>query len=230
VLWQPLQHRLEGILPVFGWLIVVGLVLQPVGDVLKQLVLADVAERTQIITMLCEGSSMRSISRVADVSINTVSTLRVEAGEACLAIHEETVRNVNASRIHCDEIWSFCYAKGKTAKLLKDKPEGAGDVWTWTALDADTKLIVSFYFGDRSGASAIELMDDLRDRLANRVQLTTDGHKAYLEAVSCDARNAADGEGFTLRASTPLSKSRLAGGGDDQERTVFQLPSINLDR
>ncbi len=126
---------------------------------------------------------MRSISRVADVSINTVSKLLVEAGTACLAIHDETVRNVKASRVQCDEIWSFCYAKDKNVKLAKDAPEGAGDVWTWTALDADTKLIVSYFVGDRSSQSAIILMDDLRDRLANRVQLTTDGHRAYFEAV-----------------------------------------------
>ena len=141
------------------------------------------AKRTQILAMLCEGSSMRSISRVADVSINTVSKLLVEAGEACLAIHDETVRGVKASRIQCDEIWSFCHAKQKNVVTAKAAPEGAGDVWTWTALDADTKLIVSFYVGDRSGESAMTLMDDLRARLANRVQLTTDGHKAYLEAV-----------------------------------------------
>jgi IS1 family transposase len=107
----------------------------------------------------------------------------VEAGEACLAIHDETVRNVKVSRIQCDEIWSFCHAKAKNVASAKAAPEGAGDVWTWTAIDADTKLIVSYYVGDRSGEAAIELMDDLRDRLANRVQLTTDGHKAYLEAV-----------------------------------------------
>jgi len=141
------------------------------------------AKRTQILAMLCEGSSMRSISRVADVSINTVSKLLVEAGEACLAIHDETGRSVKASRIQCDEIWSFCHAKQKNVATAKAAPEGAGDVWTWTALDADTKLIVSFYVGDRSGESAMTLMDDLRARLANRVQLTTDGHKAYLEAV-----------------------------------------------
>lgn len=141
------------------------------------------AKRTQILAMLCEGSSMRSISRVADVSINTVSKLLVEAGEACLAIHDETVRNVKASRVQCDEIWSFCYAKGKNVKGAKAAPEGAGDVWTWTALDADTKLIVSYYVGDRGAGSALELMDDLRSRLSNRVQLTTDGHKAYIEAV-----------------------------------------------
>ena len=141
------------------------------------------AKRQQILAMLCEGSSMRSISRVADVSINTVSKLLVEAGEACLAIHDETVRDVKSSRIQCDEIWSFCHAKQKNVASAKAAPEGAGDVWTWTALDADTKLIVSFYVGDRSGESAMVLMDDLQARLANRVQLTTDGHKAYLEAV-----------------------------------------------
>ena len=141
------------------------------------------AKRTQILAMLCEGSSMRSISRVADVSINTVSKLLVQAGEACLILHDDTVRNVKASRIQCDEIWSFCHAKAKNVATAKAAPEGVGDVWTWTAIDADTKLIVSYYVGDRSGESAMVLMDDLRARLANRVQLTTDGHKAYLEAV-----------------------------------------------
>lgn len=141
------------------------------------------AKRTQILAMLCEGSSMRSISRICDVSINTVSKLLVEAGEACLAIHDETVRGVKASRIQCDEIWSFCHAKQKNVATAKAAPEGAGDVWTWTAIDADTKLIVAYHVGNRSGEDAMDLMDDLRSRLANRVQLTTDGHKAYLEAV-----------------------------------------------
>ncbi|MBX9659310.1 MAG: IS1 family transposase [Nitrospiraceae bacterium] len=141
------------------------------------------AKRTQILAMLCEGSSMRSISRIADVSINTVAKLLVEAGEACLAIHDENVRDVTASRIQCDEIWSFCYAKAKNVPTAKAAPDGAGDVWTWTALDADTKLMVAYFVGDRGAESAMVLMDDLRARLANRVQLTTDGHKAYLEAV-----------------------------------------------
>jgi IS1 family transposase len=126
---------------------------------------------------------MRSISRVTDVSINTVSKLLVEAGEACLALHDEAVRNVKASRIQCDEIWSFCHAKEKNVATAKAAPQGAGDVWTWTAIDADTKLIVSYFVGDRGSESAMILMDDLRTRLANRVQLTTDGHRAYLEAV-----------------------------------------------
>jgi IS1 family transposase len=141
------------------------------------------AKRVQILAKHCEGSSMRSISRVADVSINTVTKLLVDAGSAALAIHDETVCNVASKRIQCDEIWSFCHAKQKNVATAKAAPEGAGDVWTWTAIDADSKLIVSYLVGDRSGDSAMYLMDDLRARLANRVQLTTDGHKAYLEAV-----------------------------------------------
>jgi len=141
------------------------------------------AKRVQILAMLCEGSSMRSISRIADVSINTVAKLLVDAGEACLAIHDEHVRDVSASRIQCDEIWSFCYAKAANVATAKTAPDGAGDVWTWTAIDADSKLMVSYFVGDRGAESAMVLMDDLRARLANRVQLTTDGHRAYLEAV-----------------------------------------------
>ena len=142
-----------------------------------------VDKRVQILNMLVEGMSMRSVSRVAGVSINTVSKLLVEAGEACAAYHDEAVRDVHASRVQCDEIWSFCYAKAKNVARAKAVPQGAGDVWTWTAIEADSKLIISWEVGDRTSATAIEFMDDLRDRLANRVQLTTDGHKAYLEAV-----------------------------------------------
>lgn len=141
------------------------------------------AKRIQILAMLCEGSSMRSISRVADVSINTVSKLLVGAGEACLVIHDEMVRNVKSERIQCDEIWSFCHAKQKNLRTAKAAPEGAGDVWTWTALDADTKLIVSYVVGGKTSASAYSLMEDLQFRLANRVQLTTDGENAYINAI-----------------------------------------------
>ena len=150
------------------------------------------AKRTQILAMLCEGSSMRSISRIADVSINTVSKLLAEAGEAALTLHHETVRNVKASRIQCDEIWSFCYAKAKNVPTAKAAPEGAGDVWTWTALDPDSKLMVSYFVGDRGAESAMYLMDDLRFRLAERVQLTTDGHRPYLEAVEAAFGNNVD--------------------------------------
>jgi IS1 family transposase len=142
------------------------------------------AKRVQILAMLCEGSSMRSISRVVDVSINTVTKLLVDAGETCLEMHDELVRDVKASKVQCDEIWSFCYAKQSTiATMASEAPLDAGDVWTWTAIDADSKLIISYFAADRTTRSASLFMDDVSARLANRVQLTTDGHKAYLRAV-----------------------------------------------
>jgi IS1 family transposase len=141
------------------------------------------SKRVQILTLLCEGMSLRSISRAADVSINTVTKLLVDAGKACADFHEENVRGVKARRIQCDEIWSFTYAKQKNVAKAKAAPEVAGDTWTWTALEADTKLIVSWLVGGRDAEYADAFMQDVADRLADRVQLTTDGHKAYLEAV-----------------------------------------------
>lgn len=139
--------------------------------------------RAQMLSMLCEGASMRSVSRLADVSINTVAKLLIDAGRFCSAFHDDNVRGVAAKRIQCDEIWSFTYAKQKNVKTATDAPEWAGDTWTWAGIEADTKLIVSWLVGGRDGEYAMAFMDDLRSRLANRVQLTTDGHKAYLEAV-----------------------------------------------
>ena len=130
-----------------------------------------------------ENLSTRAVSRATGVSINTVTKLLVDAGEACAEYHDRKVRSVQSRRVQCDEIWSFCYAKAKHVPAAKAAPGGAGDVWTWTAIDADTKLIVSYEVGDRSGATAFEFMNDLRLRLTNRVQLTTDGNSAYLEAV-----------------------------------------------
>jgi IS1 family transposase len=144
----------------------------------------DTRTRIQILTMLCEGSSMRSISRVCGVSINTVTKLLIDAGNACAAYHDLMVRNVPSTAIQCDEIWSFSYAKQKNVRFAKSAPDSAGDVWTWTAIDADSKLIVSWHVGDRSAATGTSFMFDLKARLANKVQLTTDGHKAYLKAVS----------------------------------------------
>lgn len=140
-------------------------------------------KRVQILSMLCEGSSMRSISRVVDVSINTVSKLLVDAGTFCAALHDREVRNVTSKRVQCDEIWSFTAAKQKNVPTMKAPVVGAGDTWTWTALDSDSKLIISWLVGGRDGEYALAFMDDVKDRLANRVQLTTDGLKAYLEAV-----------------------------------------------
>lgn len=141
------------------------------------------AARAQILSMLVEGMSMRSVSRITGVSINTVSKLMVDAGNACAKHHDEAVRGVKAARVQCDEIWSFVAAKQKNVATMKAAVDGAGDVWTWTALDADSKLIVSYLVGGRDAGYAHEFMQDVADRLDGRVQLTTDGHKAYLEAV-----------------------------------------------
>lgn len=140
-------------------------------------------KRALILNMLVEGSSMRSISRVADVSINTVAKILVDAGEACEAFHDEAVRNVRSKRVQCDEIWSFVYAKQKNVAAAKAAPDGAGDCWTWTALDADSKLMIAWEVGGRDAEYANRFMLDVADRLATRVQMTTDGHRAYLEAI-----------------------------------------------
>ncbi len=138
-------------------------------------------QRVQILSLLCEGSSMRSISRVVGVSINTVAKLLAEAGEACTDFHDENVLGLNCTRIECDEIWSFVYAKEKN--VTENAPAFAGDVWTWTSICADTKLICNWFVGGRDADYAKVFMDDLASRLNNRVQLTTDGHKACLQAI-----------------------------------------------
>ena len=140
-------------------------------------------KRVQILSMLVEGSSMRSISRVVDVSINTVAKILAEAGEACEAFHDENVRGVTSKRVQCDEIWSFVHCKAQNVKTAKAAPRGAGDCWTWTALDADHKLVISWTVGGRDAAYAHMFMQDVASRLANWVQLTTDGHGPYLGAV-----------------------------------------------
>lgn len=139
--------------------------------------------RVMILSLLVEGMSMRSISRTAGVSINTVTKLLEDAGRTCAAYHDATVRDVGSKDVQCDEIWSFCYAKEKNVPMAKAAPDGAGDVWTWTAIDRDSKMILAFEVGDRSARTARDFMFNLADRLANRVQLTTDGHGAYLKAV-----------------------------------------------
>ena len=140
-------------------------------------------KRSKIIRLLVEGTSLRAISRIEDVSINTVSKLLVEAGEACVDFHNNNVRNVKAKRVQVDEIWQFCYAKEKNVSSTKAAPEGAGDTWTWTAIDADSKLIVSWLLGERDQRSAYHFIADLAERLAGRVQLTSDGLRLYRSAV-----------------------------------------------
>ena len=143
----------------------------------------DPKTRKLIIRCLVEGQSIRATARTADVSKNTVTKLLIDAGKACADYQDKALRGLPCKRVQVDEIWSFVHCKQKNVANAKAAPEGAGDVWTWTAIDADTKLVPSWLVADRSGASAIEFMDDLASRLAGRIQLTSDGHKPYLEAV-----------------------------------------------
>ena len=138
-------------------------------------------KRTQILQLLLEGVSIRSTCRITGVYKNAVTRLLVNAGNACMDFHNQNVVAVKSKRIQCDEIWAFVYAKEKN--VTEAMRNGSGDAWTWTAIDADSKLIVSWFVGSRDAESANIFMHDVASRLANKVQLTTDGHKPYLEAV-----------------------------------------------
>lgn len=144
----------------------------------------DTKSRALILRLLVEGNSIRATSRIADVSKNTVTKLLEDAGKTCAAYHDANVKGVEASHVQADEIWAFCYAKERNVKAAKAAPADAGDIWTWTAMDRDSKLMISYTVGDRSQATAREFMFDLAGRLAGRIQLTTDGHGGYLKAVT----------------------------------------------
>jgi len=139
--------------------------------------------RIQVIAALVEGNSIRSVSRMTGVARNTIMTLLVQAGAVCAEYQDKALHNLPCKRVQCDEIWSFCYGKDKNLPEDKKNTFGYGSVWTWTAIDADTKLICSWMVGNRDTFAAREFIQDLAGRLANRIQLTTDGHKPYLEAV-----------------------------------------------
>lgn len=140
--------------------------------------------RARILHLLVEGMSMRAVTRLEGVGINTVARLIDAAGEAAAAYHDEHVRGIaGRRRIECDEVWAFVYAKARNVRAAKSAPKMAGDVWTFSALDADSKLAVTYFVGNRDGQTALALMDDLRARLEDRPQISTDGLKAYVEAV-----------------------------------------------
>jgi IS1 family transposase len=141
------------------------------------------AKRVQIIAALVEGNSMRAAARMADVAFNTVLKLLPEIGAACEDYQRRVFRNLPCKRIECDEIWQFCYAKAKNVPADKQGQFGYGDVWTWVALCADTKLVPTWAIGGRDTMTAVAFMHDLAGRLAHRIQLTTDGHRVYLDAV-----------------------------------------------
>jgi IS1 family transposase len=141
------------------------------------------AERAKVIAALVEGNSIRAVCRMTGIAKGTVLKLLVDLGRACFVYHDRTLRSLSCKRVQCDEVWSFCYAKEKNLPEEMKGKLGVGDVWTWTAIDADTKLIVSYLVGGRSTGYARKFIEDLASRLAHRVQLTTDGYRAYLTAV-----------------------------------------------
>src|ERR1700730_7141098 len=141
-------------------------------------------ERARILHLLCEGSSIRAITRLTGASKNTVTKLVIDAGNACSWYQDRVFRNLACKRVQVDEIWNFVYAKQKNVPTAKTAPVDAGDVWTWTAIDADTKLMPSWFVGNRDSDSATIFMNDLASWLAPRIQIINDRHKAYLEAVA----------------------------------------------
>jgi IS1 family transposase len=142
-----------------------------------------IEKRVAIISALVEGNSLRSTSRMVGVSINTVTKLLVDVGQACSAYQDKVMRNLTCQRLEIDEIWCYCYAKAKNVPAEKQGIFGYGDVWTFCAIDADTKLVPLWLHGNRTGCDARSFVEDLAGRLAHRVQITTDGHRMYLEAM-----------------------------------------------
>ncbi len=140
-------------------------------------------KRVQVIKCLVEGNSIRSTVRITGIAKNTVVKLLKDVGKVCSEYQDKAFRNLSCKRLQCDEIWSFCYAKERNVPNKYKGQFGYGDVWTWTAICADSKLIPSWLVGNRDGDTAYVFINDLASRLKHRVQLTTDGHKAYLEAV-----------------------------------------------
>lgn len=141
------------------------------------------AKRVAVVASLVEGNSIRATARMTNVSKPTILKLLVQLGNVCTQFQDAAIRNLRSKRIECDEIWQFCYAKAKNVPEDKRGTFGYGDVWTWTALDADSKLIVSWLVGGRDAGSAFTFMNDVASRISTRVQLTTDGHKVYVNAV-----------------------------------------------
>jgi len=167
--------------------------------------------------MMVEGSSMLSISRVVNVSMGSIARLLTQAGTVCEEFHNERVREVSTAHVQCDELWSVCYGKAKNVACAKAAPDGAGDAWTWTALDSDTKLMLSWLVSpDRGSQYALELMDDLRGRVAGGVQVSTDGWDAYLGAVE---------EAFGADADY-AQVVKVYGTGEDSGKVIDQVKTV----
>ena len=199
--------------------------------------------RAKILHLLCEGSSIRAITRLTGASKNTVIKLVVDAGKAASWYQDRVFRNLTCKRLQVDEIWNFVYAKQKNVAKAKAAPANAGDVWTWTSIDADTKIMPSWFVGGRDSDSAIIFMDDLASRLASRVQLTSDGHRSYLEAVEgafgCDIDyamlvkiygNAPEGSAgrYSPAECTGAIKTRIEGNPDPKHVSTSYVERSNL--
>ena len=188
--------------------------------------------RAQILSVLCEGVGINAATRITGVSKNTVHKLLADAGEACANYQDEHMRNLKCKRVECDEIWSFVGMKQKNVPEELDGIFGYGDVYTWTAIDADTKLIPCWHAGTRDVASAKAFISDMASRLTSRIQLTTDGHKAYLEAVEQSFGRDIDfaqlvkiygNEGQTRKDSRRYSPAEFIGS---EKRVITGNPDI----
>jgi IS1 family transposase len=171
----------------------------------------DIKKRTQIIAALVEGNSIRATCRMTGAAKGTVLKLLADIGQACSEYQDKAFRDLPCKRIQCDEIWSFCYSKDKNVPDEKRGEIGYGDVWTWTAIDADSKLVPSWYVGSRDMHSAITFMEDLSGRMKNRIQLTTDGLKIYLNAVEDAFGKDIDySQLIKLYGSEPINETRYS--------------------
>lgn len=197
-----------------------------------------IEKRCYIVNLLVEGNSMRAISRLVGCSINTVTKLLVDVGTVCSAYQDKIMRNLSCKRIQCDEIWSFCYSKEKNVAPKHDGELGYGDVYTWIAICADTKLIPSFLVGRRDAEYANAFIQDLASRLTHRIQLTTDGYKCYLEAVEDAFQGNVDYASLVKAYGTPpgskreqylgAEKRRIAGNPDPSHISTSFVERQNL--
>ena len=202
-----------------------------------------IEKRAQILHLLVECNFMRATSRIADVSINTVTKLLVDAGTACLAYQDVAIRNIASKRVQCDEIWSFCYSKEKNVTPEDKGVLGHGDAYTWTAIDADTKLAISWLVGRRDGEYAEVFIADLASRLQGRIQLTTDGHGPYVAAVEkvfgaaidyamlVKIYEGGDQEGqkrYSPAGFVKADKRRITGNADENEVSTSYVERQNL--
>ncbi|MFZ5635612.1 MAG: IS1 family transposase [Pseudomonadota bacterium] len=179
------------------------------------------AKRAQILGFLVEGMSLSAASQLADCSINTVTNLLVAVGAACAGYQNAALRNLPYKRVECDEVWSFVGAKQKNVPEDCKDEFGIGDVWTWTAIDVDSKLVVSWMIGTRDAEAAKAFVDDLSERLANRMQLTAVGHKIYLEAVE---------SGFGGGMDYAMLIKQYGGGPQSPERKYSPVEFVSAEK